>query len=137
MRSTDLSQSFSDPLLGKGFNKDLTNVQRYVRLFSVAKATQQKEGNMKAKMLKASKNIQGGVFYELDTPIEHDGKKYEVICTWSAKRHTSMILTFPARSGVLAVVRQDGKFVTEGDVLSVDGYVKSEDLLKRIGYSLS
>ena len=40
----DLSQNFLDPLLGKGFKKDLTNVQRYTSLISVATATQQKEG---------------------------------------------------------------------------------------------
>lgn len=88
---------------------------------------------MKAKRLKESKRISNGVFYELDTPIEHDGKTYSVICTWAARTSQSGILRFPARSGVIAVMREDGKLRTEGDIISIDGFVKTADLLARIG----
>lgn len=88
---------------------------------------------MKAKRLKESKRISNGVFYELDTPIKHEGKTYRVICTWAARASRSGILTFPARSGVIAVQRKDGKLLPKGDIVAIDGFVKASELLARIG----
>lgn len=90
-------------------------------------------------MLKKSTKITEGVFYELDTPIEHEGKSYDVVVTWSAKRNTvAGFMTFPASSGVQVCERtEEGKFRYIGQVLSVDKYIKADDLIKMIGYELS
>jgi hypothetical protein len=92
---------------------------------------------MQAKRLKESKNFQEGVYYQLDTPIEHDGQEFDVICTFSSRQHKTGILIFPASSGVLAIKRQDGKLVQCGTVLQMDKYTKSTDLVRELGYELS
>ena len=94
---------------------------------------------MKATMLKKSKNISEGWFYELDTPIEHKGETYDLIVTWSSKPHTAGgFLSFPASSGVEVVKRtEEGKFKLSGMVYQVTQYVKADKLIKAIGYELA
>ena len=94
---------------------------------------------MKATMLKKSKNISEGWFYELDTPIEHEGETYDLIVTWSSKAHTAGgFLSFPANSGVEVVKRtEEGEFRLSGMVYQVTRYVKAKQLIKAIGYELA
>lgn len=92
---------------------------------------------MRATRLKKSATIREGVYYELDTPIQHKGKKYRTICTWSSKQHQTGILIFPAMSGVTAVVKKNGKLVLGDNITYTMGYVKSEQLVKQLGYELA
>lgn len=94
---------------------------------------------MRATVLKKSKNISEGWFYELDTPIEHNGEAYNLVVTWSSKPSTSLgFLTFPASSGVEVVKRtEEGKLKLSGRVYEVTRYVKAKQLIKAIGYELA
>jgi len=95
---------------------------------------------MKATMLKKSQKISEGWFYELDTPIQHEGQAYDVVVTWSSNKElVAGFMEFPASSGVYVCERKEnGKFkLVYEAVLRLDKYVKSDELIKAIGYELA
>jgi hypothetical protein len=116
-------------------------IRTVIRLRYQVEGLDKKKGAqaMKATMLKKSEKISEGWFYELDTPIEHEGETYNLIVTWSSKSNTvGGFLTFPASSGVEVVKRtEEGKLRLSGRVYSVEQYVKAKQLIKAIGYELA